>query len=312
MSSKSPTSDFQSWRKTLTHLTVGGIAGAISRTAVAPIERTIILKQTKNPKYLDRSIFGTIHLMFTSEGALSLFKGNGANVVKIAPFQAIEFFTFELYKHTYKRVLGNLGVYKESYVEYLFCGALAGMTASSMTYPLDLMKTILAVQTEKSAKDAKYHGIFRSLHLIYKEQGFFALYRGLGTSLMGIAPYASLKLTCFQVLKNSFYGKENKTKINSNVNLALGAISGCFAATITYPSDLLRRRLQIKIFENQKAQNAVRPKLKDIAIDIWRKDGFRGFFFGLIATYLKVIPSTALAFAINEKLKDLLGLKSIF
>lgn len=39
------------------------------------------------------------------------------------------------------------------------------------------------------------------------------------------------------------------------------------------------------------------------ATEIYRSGGMRGFYTGLLTTYMKVMPSTAIAFAINEHLK---------
>ena len=36
--------------------------------------------------------------MYRKEGVLSFFKGNGVNVVRIAPFSGFEFFFYEFYK----------------------------------------------------------------------------------------------------------------------------------------------------------------------------------------------------------------------
>ena len=38
--------------------------------------------------------------MYTNEGWKGFFKGNGVNIVKIAPFSAFEFFFYEFFKHT--------------------------------------------------------------------------------------------------------------------------------------------------------------------------------------------------------------------
>lgn len=67
------------------------------------------------------------------------------------------------------------------------------MTASFVTYPLDLTKTLLAVRIDNSVPG----GIFSMMKHVWKKQGFFALYKGLIPSLIGIAPYASLKLTFY-------------------------------------------------------------------------------------------------------------------
>lgn len=96
----------------------------------------------------------------------------------------------------YNFLLGFCSIKLDSTLRYLICGALAGMTASTCVYPIDLCKTILAVQTDPNTK---YKGIFRTIYLVFQEKGFFALYKGWSTSMIGIAPYASLKLTFFQV-----------------------------------------------------------------------------------------------------------------
>jgi hypothetical protein len=67
------------------------------------------------------------------------------------------------------------------------------MTASAIVYPLDLCKTILAVNIDKNPN----MGIFSTIKNVYKTQGFFSLYKGLRATMFGIAPYASLKLTFF-------------------------------------------------------------------------------------------------------------------
>ncbi len=70
------------------------------------------------------------------------------------------------------------------------------------------------------------------------------MYKGLQMSCMGIAPYAALKLTFFQLQKNLIYGKEADTvKIPTYISLTMGAIAGCSAVSITYPTDFIRRRL---------------------------------------------------------------------
>ena len=81
--------------------------------------------------------------MVETEGPTSLFKGNWTNCLRIAPFQAIEFFMFDFYKS----LAYNLPINQTT--QYLISGALAGMTSSLVVYPLDLTKTLLAVNTDK-------------------------------------------------------------------------------------------------------------------------------------------------------------------
>lgn len=67
--------------------------------------------------------------MYKYEGIKGFFKGNGVNIIRIAPFSAFEFFFYELYKHTF--------FYDRSATDFsskLICGGLTGMTASTLVY----------------------------------------------------------------------------------------------------------------------------------------------------------------------------------
>jgi solute carrier family 25 (mitochondrial phosphate transporter), member 23/24/25/41 len=77
--------------------------------------------------------------MWQAEGLRGFFKGNSVNVIRIAPFTACQFFFYDLYKTNF------FGGSTASGSSKLLCGGLTGMTASIITYPLDLIRTLLAV-----------------------------------------------------------------------------------------------------------------------------------------------------------------------
>ena len=77
------------------NLVAGGIAGAVSRTTVAPLERTKILLQLhtvagKSPRV--RQVLGRV---WAEEGWHGLFRGNGTNIVRIVPYSAVQFTVYE-------------------------------------------------------------------------------------------------------------------------------------------------------------------------------------------------------------------------
>uniref|UniRef100_A0A7N0VMQ2 Uncharacterized protein n=1 Tax=Kalanchoe fedtschenkoi TaxID=63787 RepID=A0A7N0VMQ2_KALFE len=70
------------------------------------------------------------------------FRGNGLNVVKVAPESAIKFYAYEMIKNMIgtdnrgdKVDIGTSG--------RLFAGGMAGAVAQTAIYPLDLVKTRL-------------------------------------------------------------------------------------------------------------------------------------------------------------------------
>jgi solute carrier family 25 (adenine nucleotide translocator) protein 4/5/6/31 len=80
----------------------GGFAGIISKTICAPIERVKLLIQTqgenerlKGHKY--RGIIDCFKSCIEHDGFLSLWRGNGINVIRYFPTQALNFSFKDLY-----------------------------------------------------------------------------------------------------------------------------------------------------------------------------------------------------------------------
>lgn len=78
----------------------------------------------------------------------------------------------------------------------LVCGGLAGITSVFLTYPLDIVRTRLSIQSasfaELGAKPKKLPGMWTTLMQMYKtEGGMSALYRGIVPTVAGVAPYVS-------------------------------------------------------------------------------------------------------------------------
>lgn len=56
------------------------------------------MKQVQSSSTKYDGILRALGRMYTEEGVRGFFKGNGTNVARIAPFSAIQFFSFDLYK----------------------------------------------------------------------------------------------------------------------------------------------------------------------------------------------------------------------
>jgi solute carrier family 25 (mitochondrial phosphate transporter), member 23/24/25/41 len=113
---------------------------------------------------------------YTHEGIKGFFKGNGSNIIRIVPFSALEFYTFEKSK---QYILPSDNPRHKGWL--LVSGSISGIVASFFTYPLDLVRTILSIKVEKSSS-----GIIGEISKIYKLEGVTGLYKGLGMSLLVI------------------------------------------------------------------------------------------------------------------------------
>ncbi len=70
------------------------------------------------------------------------------------------------------------------------------MVASTLTYPMDLVKTYLTINESKDIKIT----MSAQMRMIVAEHGFLGLYKGWGLSMMGIAPFIGIKMASFDVL----------------------------------------------------------------------------------------------------------------
>jgi solute carrier family 25 phosphate transporter 23/24/25/41 len=77
----------------------------------------------------------------------------------------------------------------------LVCGGAAGITSVACTYPLDIVRTRLSIQSASFAAlgDAarkQLPGMWDTMKLMYRnEGGIRALYRGILPTVAGVAPY---------------------------------------------------------------------------------------------------------------------------
>lgn len=75
-----------------------GVAGMCSKTAVAPLDRIKILLQAHQTHYKHLGVFSGLMNIVKKESFIALYKGNGAQMVRIFPYAATQFTAFEIYK----------------------------------------------------------------------------------------------------------------------------------------------------------------------------------------------------------------------
>ncbi|XP_060206887.1 mitochondrial adenine nucleotide transporter ADNT1-like isoform X1 [Lycium barbarum] len=320
-------------------LAAGGIAGGVSRTAVAPLERLKILLQVMRmlhgPLFVEVQVQnahsikynGTVQglkYIWRNEGLRGLFKGNGTNCARIVPNSAVKFFSYEEASRGilwfYRQQTGNEDAELTPLLR-LGAGACAGIIAMSATYPMDLVRGRITVQTDKSP--SQYRGIFHALRTVFAEEGPRALYKGWLPSVIGVIPYVGLNFAVYESLKDWLVktrplGLAQDTELSVITKLGCGAVAGTIGQTVAYPLDVIRRRMQMGGWKN--AGSVVIGDGKSKApveysgmIDAFRKtvrhEGVGALYKGLVPNSVKVVPSIAIAFVSYEVVKDILGVE---
>ncbi|KAJ7901799.1 mitochondrial carrier domain-containing protein [Mycena olivaceomarginata] len=314
----------------------GGFAGAASRTVVSPLERLKIIQQVQ-PRTSDqqyRGVWRSLVRMWKEEGMKGFMRGNGINCIRIVPYScrhlkpAVQFTTYE----QLKRWFTQHGTKELDTPKRLASGALAGICSVCSTYPLDLVRARLSIATASipvsavsSAKlssnngaklslSSAYHTASSSISLselsivgmtrkiVREEGGIRGLYRGLVATAFGVAPYVGINFAAYEFLRGIVTppGKNSIAR-----KLSCGALAGSISQTLTYPFDVLRRKMQVTGMKSSglgiKYTGAI-----DALQGIIRTEGVRGLYRGLWPNLLKVAPSIATSFFTYELVKDYL------
>jgi len=186
------------------------------------------------------------------------------------------------------------------------------MISQAVVYPLDTLKFRMQNETVKGG----LHGnalIIDTAKKMWARGGMMSFYRGLSMGLVGMFPYAAIDLGTFEYLKRTIvarkmakFGCTPDEALPNSFSLALmGGFSGAFGASVVYPINLLRTRLQCQGTANH-------PRTYTGIVDVTRQtlkgEGVRGLFKGLTPNLLKVIPAVSITYVVYEKTKQALHL----
>lgn len=288
-------------RKFMLDLLTGGTAAAISKTAVAPIERVKLLLQVQDAQSTiaaDKRYKGIIDVFVRvpkEQGFLSFWRGNLANVIRYFPTQALNF----AFRDTYKRVFLD-GVDKNKqfwrfFVGNLASGGAAGATSLCFVYPLDFARTRLAVDVGKHGS-REFNGLLDCLVKIVKSDGPIGLYRGFNVSVQGIIIYRAAYFGCFDTVK--FLASTDPKNLNFFATWAIAQVVTVCSGILSYPWDTVRRRMMMQ----SGRKDILYKNTLDCARKIIANEGMRAMFKGAGSNVIRGTGG-ALVLAIYDEIK---------
>jgi solute carrier family 25 (adenine nucleotide translocator) protein 4/5/6/31 len=282
----------------------GGISAAVSKTAVAPIERVKLLLQVQHvQKNLspDKQYKGMVDCFVRipkEQGFLAFWRGNLANVIRYFPTQALNF----AFKDKYKQIfLGGVDKNKQFWRYFLgnlASGGAAGATSLCFVYPLDFARTRLAADIGKTGAEREFSGLGNCLTKIFKSDGLVGLYRGFGVSVQGIIIYRAAYFGFFDTAKGMLPDPKNTPFL---ISWAIAQTVTTVAGIVSYPFDTVRRRMMM--------QSGRADKLYKNTIDCWVKiaktEGRNAFFKGAFSNILRGTGG-ALVLVLYDEVKNFL------
>lgn len=197
------------------------------------------------------------------------------------------------------------------------------MASATLTAPLDVLKTrlqstfyqqhLVALRTARGLPPIETMSFARSslLHIretgeilwqVPKVEGWRALFKGLGPNLIGVVPARAINFYTYGNGKRLISTYFNDGKESAWVHLCSAAFAGAITGTATNPIWLVKTRLQLDKHSHADGKGRQYKNALDCTMQTIRKEGIKGLYRGLTASYLGVTEST-LQWMLYEQMK---------
>eukprot|EP00009_Paramoeba_aestuarina_P010312 CAMPEP_0201531374 /NCGR_PEP_ID=MMETSP0161_2-20130828/47439_1 /ASSEMBLY_ACC=CAM_ASM_000251 /TAXON_ID=180227 /ORGANISM="Neoparamoeba aestuarina, Strain SoJaBio B1-5/56/2" /LENGTH=365 /DNA_ID=CAMNT_0047934255 /DNA_START=126 /DNA_END=1223 /DNA_ORIENTATION=+ len=222
---------------------------------------------------------------------------------------------------------------------HLSSGFFAGFGSLVLTNPVWIVKIRMQVHhSEKGvsgggggAGGVKYRGLIHGMSCLLREEGWRGWFRGMVPGIWatshGAVHFMAYEEVTYHMKRNEtlhswtsppflkIIAKDKPTpekkpgeeegdlELDSGHFMVAGALSKGFAVLATYPLQVARARLQLKVDPGKDAYRSA----TDVALRVWREEGIRGFYRGVLVNICRVAPSGAITFLIYENTIKLLA-----
>lgn len=290
----------------------GATAGLVARFFVAPLDVVKIRLQLQshsansqsnrsiNDTNLYQRTLPTFKHIIRSEGISGLWKGNIAAEWMYVTYSAIQFTTYRAISLSLRSTFNYYRI--PNTAESFVAGAGAGAVATTVTYPLDLLRTRFAAQ----GIDKVYLSLSHSIREIYKCEGQRGFFQGLGVGVSQIIPYMGIFFAAYESLRLPLMNLNLPFSTGDGV---AGIISSVLAKTAVFPLDLIRKRFQVQGPTRLKYVHKNIPicsgTLNTLRI-ILMTEGVKGLYRGLTISLLKAAPTGAITIWTYERVLRLL------
>jgi solute carrier family 25, member 33/36 len=260
---------------------------------------SILLRRTAAPftsvAFHIRGTLNVLNTIYLKEGMGALWKGVGATVVGVMPSRAIYFSTYAKTKHV---LIDNNGG-REGPLIHLLAAASAGIATATATNPIWLIKTRMQLQ---QSHNSIYTNSWDCLRKVVRAEGVRGLYKGLSASYLGVAE-GTIQWVLYEKLKGYLRTRDPSSHDWLNYFMA-AAGSKLFAATLTYPHEVLRTRLREQS-ASAPGQAVKYRGLLQAAKLIVKEEGAVALYGGMTAHMMRVVPNSAIMFFCYEFLTHL-------
>jgi len=291
----------------------GGVAGAITRSITQPLDVLKIRFQMqvepvtndKGSKY--RGVIHAFKSIYAEEGMRGMFRGHNSGQVLSVTYALVQFWSYEQL-----RALAHQSDYwnQRPFLMFFVCGGLAGCLGAVAAQPLDVVRTQMVAADPSSNRSQM--STLSGLRRVFRLEGWAGLSRGLPFQLVQVFPLVGANFLLYKYLNALVLmamppaPPDHRQEIHGGFLFLNGALSGVIAKMIVYPADLLKKRIQLMAFKQERktfGRNPECPTVLGCIAATFRVEGIGGFYKGMSPTLFKAGLTSAVYFSIYDMFK---------
>lgn len=306
--------------KTIVNFVAGGVGGCVGAMVTQPLDvlKTRLQASSKiasvtigQQDKLFLKTVSSLRNMFANEGIRGLFSGLVPNLVGIVPSRALYFGTYS----STKDVMKSLKFEPNSAWTHFTSAALAHTAVVLTMNPIFLVKTRIQLESVNRTQSRQNWVYLPTIRKIYRTEGIAGFYTGLTASMLGMSETV-LYWVLYEKAKLLAADGMDEKQLSAWKYFTLSATVKLLASAATYPHEVVRTRLREKpqiTTENEK--QIVKRKYSGMIntfVRIAREEGLRGWYSGMGAHLIRVVPNTAIMFMTYEFLVNKFAPKEEF
>lgn len=281
-------------------MVAGSISGLIARALTAPMDTLKIryqLQPVQESKY--RGIVSTVGIIVREEGWRALWKGNVPASAMYVAYGAVQFGSYSWYNN----VLSEHAPYLSQQGQSLVVGAMAGMTSSAVTYPLDLLRTrLIANRWTRALK------LGETCREMWRHEGPKGFFTGISSAMTTVTVSSALMFLTYESV-NIVCETHREQRWSQPLQACSGMLAGLVSKTVVFPIDTVRRRMQV-MNSARTSQFTDHPSVyhgyrnRSFTYILWgmvAKEGPRSIYRGLTMGLCKTVPTTAISLFVYER-----------
>jgi solute carrier family 25 (mitochondrial iron transporter), member 28/37 len=284
------------------HAIAGASAGVAEHIAMFPLDTVKTRLQAYDGALHRKSFSEIVKTIMNERGIYGFVRGWSAIAIGCIPAHIA---LFTVYENSKLFLMTRSQSNSLSTRDALICGSLSTFAHDAILTPMDVAKQRLQLGC--------YSSLSNCIKTLISKEGVASLFRSLPTTLAMNAPYGAVFVACNEQFKELI---SNNNDIKSYF-IAAG-MAASIASVTTHPLDVIKTRLQTQdvlcgknvgctLQKNRPNTQIKYPSFRVAMPTIWKEEGLRGFYRGLLPRALLSIPGAATCWGTYESVKRLLA-----